>query len=470
MSSAVRTWHRWPTWMPLGTALPDEVWAARHRWVMSVLVVQAVAMVPFAVAMGYSLAHGFLEAAGPAAMAALAALARLPKAARASLAAVGLMVESAIAVHLSGGVIEAHFHFFVMVPIVALYESWVPFGLAVGFVLFQHGLVGTVNSSAVYNHESAHDHPWWWAGVHAVLFGSACLGALVNWRLHEQARQVMSQLAETTERDALTGLPNRVGLKRSGQEVIARDTTVSLLMIDLDGFKEANDTLGHAGGDCLLALVADRFRAALCDGDVLGRLGGDEFVVVLAGQRAEGAQAVADRLRRTLAGSFSVHGRSVAVACSVGISTWSPAQMAGPPSESAAAIMTELLRQADVAMYVAKRSRRGAVIYEIEQDHEGTSPAKPSLVTSTGPSRRTSSSSTSSRRSGSAAANPSGFEPSLVVEEVLQHHELVSPGLGHGNPAGLQEPDEDGSRHSEEVGGLLGGEAGVVGCHSDAHP
>ena len=56
------------------------------------------------------------------------------------------MVESGIAVHLSGGFIEAHFHFFVMVPIVALYENWLPFGLSVGYVLFQHGIVGTLDT------------------------------------------------------------------------------------------------------------------------------------------------------------------------------------------------------------------------------------------------------------------------------------------------------------------------------------
>jgi len=333
-------------------------------------VVQALAVAPFAVARGYPLGHGVLEASVPAAMAAMAASRRLPRVVRASLAAVGLMVESAIAVHLSAGVIEAHFHFFVMIPIVALYESWVPFGLAVGFVLFQHGIVGTLASSAVYNHESALEHPWRWAGIHAVLFGSACLGALVNWRLHERARGVMNQLTRATERDPLTMLPNRVGLKRFGQERIALGEPLSLLLVDLDGFKDVNDTLGHAGGDLLLALVGERLGSALGDDDVLGRLGGDEFVVVLTGRGPEGAQTVADRLRHTLTMSFSVAGMVLHVDASVGISSWSPPAAEQPPGDTADLIMTELLRQADVAMYVAKLSRSGTAAYEIAQDRE----------------------------------------------------------------------------------------------------
>lgn len=370
MTSALSGSHRLPGWIPKGSALPDDMWTIRHRWVMSILVVQAAALVPFAVALGYPVSHGLEEAAGPAVMAGLASLQRLPKVARASLAAVGLMLESAIAVHLSGGVIEAHFHFFVMVPVVALYESWVPFGLAVGFVLFHHGIVGTLDSSAVYNHGSGQEKPWLWAGVHAVLFGAACLGSLVNWRMHERARHVTDQLTLATERDRLTGLHNRAGLERLGQQRIARGAPLSVLLIDLDGFKDVNDTLGHAGGDLLLAMVGARFGTVLGQDDVLGRLAGDEFAVVLSAQHVDGAQAVADGLRHTLTESFAVHGMTLDVDASVGIATWSPPQGERPPSETPATTMTELLRQADVAMYVAKHSRRGTAAYAIGQDYE----------------------------------------------------------------------------------------------------
>ncbi|MGI8675953.1 MAG: putative bifunctional diguanylate cyclase/phosphodiesterase [Nocardioidaceae bacterium] len=361
--------RRLPTWVPQGSTLPDEVWATRHRWVMALLVVQAVGLLPYGLVRNYSLTDSLLQAALPLAMAAWASVSWLSNVTRASVAAVGLMVESGIIVHLSGGVIEAHFHFFVMVPIVALYESWIPFGLAVGYVLFQHGIVGTLDSSSVYNHDSAQSSPWTWAGIHAGLFAFACLGALAHWTLHEHARQVREQLKQAIEQDALTSLPNRTGLKRLGQEAIGRGDPISVLLIDLDGFKDVNDTLGHAGGDLLLAQVATRLRTVLDVRDVLGRLGGDEYVVLLPRCGPEGAQAIADRLRDSLTESFAIHDLRMDINGSVGISSWSPSS---PDPENAAAveIMTELLRQADVAMYVAKQDRSGTARYEPVQDHE----------------------------------------------------------------------------------------------------
>jgi len=361
--------RRLPTWVPQGSTLSDEVWATRHHWVMALLVVQAVGLLPYGLVRNYSLTDSLLQAALPLAMAAWASVSWLSNVTRASVAAVGLMVESGIIVHLSGGVIEAHFHFFVMVPIVALYESWIPFGLAVGYVLFQHGIVGTLDSSSVYNHDSAQSSPWTWAGIHAGLFAFACLGALAHWTLHEHARQVREQLKQAIEQDALTSLPNRTGLKRLGQEAIGHGDPISVLLIDLDGFKDVNDTLGHAGGDLLLAQVATRLRTVLDVRDVLGRLGGDEYVVLLPRCGPEGARAIADRLRASLTENFAIHDLRMDINGSVGISSWSPSS---PDPENAAAveIMTELLRQADVAMYVAKQDRSGTARYEPVQDHE----------------------------------------------------------------------------------------------------
>jgi len=368
MAAVVGVQRLLPAWLPKGHRLPDSVWRARHSWVMGVVIVQAAALVPFALIQGFSLGHALIEAAVPAAMAVLASLRRLPKVTRASLASVGLMLESGIAVHLSGGVIEAHFHFFVMVPIVALYESWVPFGLAVGYVLFQHGIVGAIDSSEVYNHESAREHPWLWAGIHAVLFGAACLGSLVNWTMHERARQVTDELTEATERDTLTQLPNRTGLQRLGQEAIGSGGPLSVLLIDLDGFKDVNDTLGHAGGDVLLQHVAARLASGVGLHAVLGRLGGDEFVVVLPGFGESAAQSLADQLRAGLREGFTVEGMSFGIGSSVGIASWTPSR--SQSHDGNAEVMTELLRKADVAMYAAKQSRRGTAAYEIGLDHE----------------------------------------------------------------------------------------------------
>ena len=180
--------------LPRGHALSVGVWDVRHRWVTSVLVVSAALLPAFALSQGLPVGHSLLEAVGPAAMAGVACWSRFGRAVRAASSSVGLMLVASLVVHASEGAIEAHFLFFVMVPIVALYESWVSFGFAVGYVLFQHGILGTLMSDAVYSHQSAQDRPWTWAGVHAALFAASCLGSLVNWRLHELAREAGEQL------------------------------------------------------------------------------------------------------------------------------------------------------------------------------------------------------------------------------------------------------------------------------------
>jgi hypothetical protein len=104
---------------------------------------------------GYEPLHPFLETAVVALFAAAASVKGLSRDARASIATLGLVSSSAILVHLTGGLIEMHFHFFVMVAVVALYQSWYPFLLAIGFVLLHHGVIGAIDSSSVYNHPEA---------------------------------------------------------------------------------------------------------------------------------------------------------------------------------------------------------------------------------------------------------------------------------------------------------------------------
>jgi diguanylate cyclase (GGDEF)-like protein len=166
--------------------------------------------------------------------------------------------------------------------------------------------------------------------------------------------------------DALTGLPNRVLLRdRLDQSLATAGRTsgeVALLLIDLDRFKEINDTLGHSTGDKLLCQVGPRLRSVLREGDTVARLGGDEFAVLLPLVDGVGeAERVAERLREALHRPFDVdgHGEVVAldVEASVGIaiSPWH-----GTSSEA-------LLRNSDIAMYVAKEMKAGAVVFEPEE-------------------------------------------------------------------------------------------------------
>ncbi len=100
-------------------------------------------------------------------------------------ASLGLMLASAAVVHLSRGAIEAHFHFFVMIIVVALYQDWVPFLLAVGFVVIEHGVVGVLDPTSMYDQPDAWAEPWKWALIHGAFVLAACAALLAHWRLSE---------------------------------------------------------------------------------------------------------------------------------------------------------------------------------------------------------------------------------------------------------------------------------------------
>ena len=360
---------RW--WIPRGRALPGDSWRVRHRAAVALVAAHVPLFAVWAAADGAPWWICLLSAAAPAAGAGLAMVDRLPRRVRSCIGAVSLMATSAIFVHLSKGLTESHFHFFVMIPVVALYEDWLPFGLAVAFVLVHHGVIGTTFPKLVYDQPAAWRHPWHYAFIHAVFFGAACLGALVSWRLQEISREkqegLAARLLHQAHHDALTGLPNRVHLRERGHALLVERATdrrpVSVLLIDLDDFKDINDTLGHASGDVLLARMGPMLRSVVRPGDVMARLGGDEFAAVLADADEAAAVAIARRIIEIVSSPLDVDGVRLTVGASVGVAV-------GPPVGD----IDMLLRRADVAMYTAKRARSGFAVYDPSQ--ETTSRAK----------------------------------------------------------------------------------------------
>jgi diguanylate cyclase (GGDEF)-like protein len=162
--------------------------------------------------------------------------------------------------------------------------------------------------------------------------------------------------------DELTGLANRRLLARLLGDRLAV-TSVALLLLDVDGFKQVNDTLGHEVGDRLLRVVGERVGESAPGGSVVARLGGDEFAVLLPdGSDDDSAQAFALLLREALARPMVLGEFSVAVDASVGVAT-------GHQGESA----STLLRWADLAMYAAKQSRTGLEVYRPELDQHDSS-------------------------------------------------------------------------------------------------
>jgi diguanylate cyclase (GGDEF)-like protein/PAS domain S-box-containing protein len=184
----------------------------------------------------------------------------------------------------------------------------------------------------------------------------AVRGIILNARDISERRWVEAQLATQASHDALTGLPNRSLLHARLEDALARATRetmrVALLLVDLDRFKDVNDALGHHCGDALLCEVANRLRRQVRDTDFAARLGGDEFAVVLSGGDIDDATVVAERLVAALGRPYQVRAQNIAIAASVGIA------LAENDSTTAT-----LLRQADVAMYAAKRRRSGIAIF-----------------------------------------------------------------------------------------------------------
>lgn len=174
-------------WLPTGRGLPDGAWRRRHTGILAILWVHAVALTAFAVVRGFGPAHAVAEGGIVALCAALAAAPQASLRLRSAAATLGLVSSSAVLVHLSGGVIESHFHFFAMIGIITLYQDWIPFGLAIAFVAAHHGLASTIDRRSVYNHYAALNNPWKWAVIHGLFVLGASAANVFAWRMNEDA-------------------------------------------------------------------------------------------------------------------------------------------------------------------------------------------------------------------------------------------------------------------------------------------
>ena len=195
-----------------------------------------------------------------------------------------------------------------------------------------------------------------------VLAAVTIVGALVRMSLAFRDVERLSESRTEARTDDLTGLPNRRRLRSALARMVAGGRPGALLMVDLDGFKEVNDTLGHEAGDDLLIQVARRLGECVRGDDLLTRLGGDEFAL-LAPDCDDGATAlrVADRLRAALEGPFRVQDTRVRVDASVGAVLF-PTHATTP---------SELLRRCDIAMYEAKSRRGASELYSPDLDAAG---------------------------------------------------------------------------------------------------
>ena len=226
--------------------------------------------------------------------------------------------------------------------------------------------------------------------VRDVMVGRSRPDGAIQWRLVDAvplfdadgtAREVVSSFIDITARreaeralreqalhDPLTQLPNRTLLHDRWDhaiEVAQRGhEPLALMLLDLDHFKEANDTFGHRYGDLLLRAVARRIAAAVRASDTIGRLGGDEFAVVLPDTNEQGAVTAARKLLKALEEPFDIEDQVLEVTASIGIALYPRHGEDG----------STLLRRADIAMYTAKRGGTGSSIYNFEDEVDENAP------------------------------------------------------------------------------------------------
>ncbi|TBV06562.1 sensor domain-containing protein [Stutzerimonas kirkiae] len=184
-------------------------------------------------------------------------------------------------------------------------------------------------------------------------------------RLTLERAQAQTHIRQLAFYDPLTGLPNRAQLNLHANTLLAsaRNTAkpLAVLFIDLDHFKQVNDSLGHAAGDDLLCAIARRLRDSLREDDTLARLSGDEFIAILGQTSSRQAADTAERLLQAISQPLAIVGQSLSPSASIGISLY-PGDGEDLPS---------LLRHADQAMYQAKKARRGSFgFFQAELDRQ----------------------------------------------------------------------------------------------------
>ncbi|TQS41799.1 putative bifunctional diguanylate cyclase/phosphodiesterase [Cryptosporangium phraense] len=358
-------WQRVPRGRPPG----DPTWASRHRTIVVVLVGHVVGLPIYGWIRDIPFAQCMFSVAPLVLLTALAASDHLPRRLRAVAATLGTVVSSAVVVSFSGGYIEAHFHFFVMLFVIMLYQDWLTFFLAIAFVGVEHAVVGVLTPGDVYGehtHQAA--DPVKFALIHAAYVGAAALAAIGNWRLTDRAQAATEEIAEQLEfevsHDPLTGALNRREFETRITDVLTRveETDANVVcVLDLDRFKIVNDTCGHPAGDRLLVEVCEVLKNVLAPGDTLARLGGDEFGILVERPTVEEAVALAEAACAALAAHrYKADGRTFAASASIGVL----------PLFGQVRYVEEVMQLADAALYGAKEAGRGRVHVHQQGDVE----------------------------------------------------------------------------------------------------
>lgn len=229
-------------WLPEGHRLPADQWASRHRAMYVILLAHIPVFLLWGLLKGYGIPHSIADIVPIAIPAMLANSARLSRKGREAAVALGLLSSSAILVHLMDGAVEAHFHFFVMVALLALYEEWFPYLLAFAYVLLHHATMSLASSAAVFNHPDAIAHPFKWSVIHAVFIGAQGAICLVGWKVNEDARR---QATHSQERFGSAFNDAPIGMALVGADGRIREANAALTKRWAQAHS-GEDLVGHA--------------------------------------------------------------------------------------------------------------------------------------------------------------------------------------------------------------------------------
>jgi diguanylate cyclase (GGDEF)-like protein/PAS domain S-box-containing protein len=186
--------------IPRGIALSANEWEQRHRWIIRLLWFHVPVIIVFGLVRGESATHSVLESMPTACLGILATRHGIDQRTRSMLTGLGLMVASAVLVHLSGGVTEVHFHFFVMVGVISLYQSWYPLLLSLAFVAGHHAVMGVVEPHSVFDNAEAWRAPLKWAAIHAFFVLAASAVSVASWGIVEAGHRRSRAQLEASER------------------------------------------------------------------------------------------------------------------------------------------------------------------------------------------------------------------------------------------------------------------------------
>jgi len=185
----VRSWFiRLAATLPQGGSLDDDTWERYHRIILVVLALHAATMPWFGLFMGHTVVYSVAAGLLLLAFCGVAQSNAVSRRVRALTATLGVVTASTLLVHLSGGYIESHFHFFVMLAVIALYHDWAVFATALLLIVIDHGVIGTIAPALAYNHPAGQHHPWTWSLVHGAFISAESAALLLYWRVNEQAQ------------------------------------------------------------------------------------------------------------------------------------------------------------------------------------------------------------------------------------------------------------------------------------------